>query len=84
MTTVQEIKTPIGTGLVAYGEFMLKDGRSDKYSCWWSGCGIGGVSDTLEEAQEYLKEFIKKELTQRLTEYVKKETDIRIFLRGIY
>jgi len=81
MEYVFEIKTPIGTGAIAYGKFMPKDGRRNQYHCWWSGCGIGGRSNTLEKAQEYLKEHIKRELMQRLAEYTEKETDIRIFLR---
>jgi len=81
MKYVKEIKTPEGTGGVAYGEFMPKDGRKNLYSCWWGGCGIGGESKTLDGAYTYLIKHINKHLTSKLTEYREKEFDIQTFLR---
>jgi len=78
-----KIVTPTGTGIVQYGEFMPNDGREKKCHCWWNGCGIGGNSDTIEEAKEYLIKFIKKRLTFELNHLEEQSTDIRLFLRGI-
>jgi len=81
----QELKivTPTGTGTVQYGEFMLNDGRKKKFHCWWNGSGIGGDSDTIEEARKHLIEFIKIRLASEFNQLEEQSANIRLFLREI-
>ena len=83
MKYIYEIKTPEGTGSIAIGEFMPKDGRRGKFHCWWNGSGIGGDSKNLEDAKIYLKEWIIEYLTRRLKKYEKECFNIKLFLYNI-
>lgn len=78
-----KISTPVGTGIVEYGEFMPNDGRKNKFHCWWGGCGIGGESDTLKEAREYLINYTKEYLRREIEKLEEKSSDIRLCLREI-
>ncbi len=82
MEYVFEIETPEGTGGIAFGEFMPKDGRKNKYHCWWNGGGIGGDSKSLDKAKQHLMVFIKEKLTERLNGYEEKAFTIRLFLKN--
>ena len=83
MKKVFELKTPVITGAIQYGEFMPNDGRKKKFHCWWGGAGIGGKSDTLEDAKKYLFEYASNYLRCELNKLEEKSVDIRIFLRTI-
>ena len=81
MKIIYEILTPIGTGTVRHGEFMCNDGRENKYHCWWNGDGIGGETDTLKDAKEYLIEFTKEYLMNEINKFEEKIANLFIFLR---
>jgi len=81
MEKVFEIKTPVGTGSVNYGEFCGK--YKKEFHCWWGGFGIGGKRDNLEDAKRYLIEHTKEHLLREMNKLDNLSADIRIFLREI-
>ena len=83
MEYVYGIETPEGIGKVAYGEFMAKDGRKDKFHCWWIGCGISGNFSHLVNAKEYLKKYIKELLTERKAEYEEKAKNLEPYIKAM-
>ena len=83
MEYVYGIETPEGIGKVAYGEFMAKDGRKDKFHCWWIGCGISGNFSHVVDAKEYLKKYIKELLTERKAEYEKKAKNLEPYIKAM-
>jgi len=82
MKYVYEIKTPVGTGYIAYGEFMPEDGRKNLYHCWWNGGGIGGKNKTKKKSHKYLMDYIKKQSERKIKEIENKAFNIRLFLKN--
>ena len=83
MEYVYGIETPEGIGKVAYGEFMAKDGRKDKFHCWWFGCGISGNFSHVVDAKEYLKKYIKELLTERKAGYEEKAKNLESYIKAM-
>jgi len=83
MKEVFELDTPVGSYTISYGHFMPDDKLGTKYHCWRNGCGIGGVSTTLEKAKKHLITVLKSDAERALNEHNEEIYEINKLLRSL-